>query len=98
MRSPRCAAVHLTSEAFMFSFPAVKRWQGFALLLLTIQVPAFAEGIDLQNTRSFQGVPFNNETVSLLSVMWIYQTAPDTRTASNAHSRISSAPTVDAQF
>jgi len=38
----------------MFSFPLMKRWQGFALVLLTIQVPAFAQGIDF-NTRSFQG-------------------------------------------
>src|SRR5216684_3303907 len=43
---------HIASEAFMLSFPLMKRWQGFTLLLLTIQVPAFAEGIDF-NTWSF---------------------------------------------
>ena len=30
----------------MFNFAPMKRWQGFALLLLTVQVPAFAAGID----------------------------------------------------
>src|SRR5438046_18353 len=88
----------MTSEAFMFSFPAVKRWQGFALLLLTIQVPAFAEGIDLQNTRSFQGGPINHETVRQLRVKWVYQTAPDTGTASNAQGSISSTPAVDGTY
>src|SRR5438034_131084 len=88
----------MTSEAFMFSFSAMKRWQGFALLLLTIQVPAFAEGIDLLNTRSFQGGPINNETVSQLRVKWVYQTAPDTGTASNAQGSISSTPAVDGPY
>src|SRR4030081_775536 len=69
-RGPLAALFHMTSEAFMFSFRPMKRWQGFALLLLTIQAPAFAEGIDLQNTRSFQGGPINNETVSQLRVKW----------------------------
>src|SRR5213083_402742 len=82
----------------MFSFPPMKRWQGFALLLLTIQVPAFAEGIDLLNTRSFQGGPINNETVSQLRVKWVYQTAPDTGTASNAQGSISSTPAVDGPY
>src|SRR6266566_6048760 len=85
----------MTSEAFMFSFSPLKRWQGFALLLLTIQVPAFAEGIDLQNTRSFHGGPINNETVGQLGVKWVYQTVPDTGTASNAQGSISSTPAVD---
>jgi glucose dehydrogenase len=76
----------------------MKRWQGFALLLLTIQVPAFAEGIDLQNTRSFQGGPINDETVSQLRVKWVYQTAPDTGTASNAQGSISSTPAVDGAY
>jgi len=76
----------------------MKRWQGFALLLLTIQVPAFAEGIDLLNTRSFQGGPINNETVSQLRVKWVYQTAPDTGTASNAQGSISSTPAVDGRY
>src|SRR6266704_2974522 len=88
----------MTSEAFMLSFPPMKRWQGFALLLLTIQVPAFAEGIDLLNTRSFQGGPINNETVSQLRVKWVYQTAPDTGTASNAQGSISSTPAVDGRY
>ncbi|TMH19735.1 MAG: hypothetical protein E6H70_02990, partial [Betaproteobacteria bacterium] len=82
----------------MLSFPPMKRWQGFALLLLTIQVPAFAEGIDLLNTRSFQGGPINNETVSQLRVKWVYQTAPDTGTASNAQGSISSTPAVDGRY
>src|SRR2546422_7900282 len=34
---PLAVLFHMTSEAFMFSFPSLKRWQGFALLLLTIQ-------------------------------------------------------------
>src|SRR5258708_39293227 len=68
------SANRMTSEAFMFTFSPMKRWQGFALLLWTIQVPAFAEGIDLQNTRSFQGGPINDETVSQLRVKWVYQT------------------------
>src|SRR5206468_12513882 len=98
MRSPRCAAVHMTSEAFMFSFSAMKRWQGFALLLLTIQVPAFAEGIDLQNTRSFQGGPINNKTVDQRMIKWDYTTAPDTGTASNEHSSASSPPADDPPY
>jgi polyvinyl alcohol dehydrogenase (cytochrome) len=82
----------------MFSFSPMKRWQGFALLLLTIQVPAFAEGIDLQNTRSFHGGPINNETVSQLRGKWVYQTALDTGTASNAQGSISSTPAVDGRY
>src|SRR5438046_6477000 len=88
----------MTSEAFMFSFSPMKRWQGFALLLLTIQVPAFAQGIDLQNTRSFQGGPINNETVGQLTVKWVYQTTPDKGTASSAQGSISSTPAVDGRF
>ena len=79
----------------MFSFPPMKRWQGFALLLLTIQVPAFAEGIDLLNTRSFRGGPINSETVGQLRVKWVYQTTPDTGTASSAQGSISSTAAVD---
>jgi len=74
----------------MFSFPPMKRWHGFALLLLTIQVPAFAEGIDLLNTRSFHGGPINNETVGQLTVKWVYQTVPDTGTANSAQGSVSS--------
>src|SRR5437667_12418104 len=88
----------MTSEAFMLSFPPMKRWQAFALLLLTIQVPAFAEGIDLQNTRSFQGGPINEETVGQLTVKWVYQTTPDTGTASSAQGSISSTPAVDGPY
>src|SRR5467141_2373887 len=88
----------MTSEAFMFSFPPMKRWQGFALLLLTIQVPAFAEGIDLQNTRSFQGGPINNETVGQLTVKWVYQTVADTGTANNAQGSISSTAAADGRY
>src|SRR2546429_5664950 len=85
----------MTSEAFMLSFPPMKRWQAFALLLLTIQVPAFAEGIDLQNSRSFQGGPINNETVGQLTVKWVYQTVPDTGTVNSAQGSVSSTPAVD---
>jgi polyvinyl alcohol dehydrogenase (cytochrome) len=92
------ALFHMASEAFMFRFPLIKGWQGLALLLLTIQVPAFAEGIDLQNTRSFQGGPINNGTVSQLTVKWVYQTAPDTGTANNAQASISSTPAVDGPY
>jgi hypothetical protein len=71
-------------EECMSSFVPMKRWQGFAvLLLLTTQVPAFAEGIDLQNTRSFEGGPINRNTVNDLKVKWVYQTAPDTGTVNN---------------
>src|SRR5262250_691949 len=79
----------------MFRFPLMKRWQGVALLLLTIQGPAFAEGIDLQNTRSFEGGPINANTVNDLKVKWVYQTAPDTGTANNAEGSISSTPAVE---
>src|SRR3979490_2478537 len=92
------SANRMTSEAFMFSFPPMKRWQGFALLLLTIQVPAFAEGIDLQNTRSFQGGPINDETVGQLTVKWVYQTVPDTGTANSAQGSVSSTPAVDGRY
>src|SRR6266853_6350147 len=85
---PLAALFHMTSEAFMFSFPPMKRWHGFALLLLTIQAPAFAQGIDF-NTRSFQGGPINDETVSQLTVKWVYQTVPDTGTTSSAQGSIS---------
>ena len=81
----------------MFSFPVMKRWQGFALLLSTIQVPAFAQGIDF-NTRSFQGGPINDDTVSQLTVKWVYQTVPDTGTTSSAQGSISSTPAVDGRF
>ena len=81
----------------MFRFPPMKRWQGFALLLLTVQVPAFAQGIDF-NTRSFQGGPINEATVSQLTVKWVYQTVPDTGTASNAQGSISSTPAVDGPY
>ena len=79
----------------MFSFPPMKPWQGIALLLLTIQAPAFAEGIDLQNTRSFEGGPINKNSVNDLKVKWVYQTAPDTGTVNNALGSISSTPAVD---
>jgi len=81
----------------MFSFPPMKRWQGFALLLLTIQVPAFAQGIDF-NTRSFQGGPINEATVGQLTVKWVYQTVPDTGTTSSAQGSISSTPAVDGRY
>src|SRR2546427_4713629 len=79
----------------MFSFPPMKRWQGFALLLLTIPVPAFAEGIDLQNTRSFHGGAINKKTVGQLRGKGGYQTTADTGTASSAHGRISSPAALD---
>jgi polyvinyl alcohol dehydrogenase (cytochrome) len=82
----------------MFAFPPLKRLQVLALLLLTIPVPAFAEGIDLQNTRSFHGGPINDDTVSRLKVKWVYQTAPDTGTASSAQGSISSTPAVDGAY
>ena len=81
----------------MFTFPPMKRWQVFALLLLTIQVPAFADGIDF-DTRSFQGGPINDETVSQLRVKWVYQTVADTGTASNAQGSVSSTPAVDGRY
>src|SRR5215469_12040159 len=64
LRAAGFCPLRVASEAFMFSFPLIKRWQGVALLLLTIQVPAFAQGIDLQNTRSFEGGPINKNTVN----------------------------------
>src|SRR5262245_43105756 len=85
----------MAGEAFMFSFTSMKRWQGFDLLLLSIQVPAFADGIDLQNTRSIEGGTINKNTVNDLKVKWVYQTAPDTGTVNNALGSISSTPAVE---
>jgi hypothetical protein len=34
----------------MSSFRPMKGWQGFALLLLAVQVPAFAQGIDFNTS------------------------------------------------
>src|SRR5215468_7009610 len=96
-RAPCSILRHDPWEAIMFSFAPMKRWQGFTLLLLTVQVPAFAQGIDF-NTRSFQGGPINEETVSQLSVKWVYQTVPDTGTANAAQGSISSTPAVDGRF
>jgi len=81
----------------MFSFRPMKRWHAFAMLLLTVQVPAFAEGIDF-NTRSFQGGPINEATVGQLTVKWVYQTVPDTGTTSSAQGSISSTPAVDGRY
>src|SRR2546425_530120 len=81
----------------MFNFRPIKRWQGFALLLLAVPVPAFAQGIDF-NTRSFQGGPINEATVGQLTVRWVYQTVPDTGTANAAQGSISSTPAVDSRF
>ena len=75
----------------MFNF---RRWHAFALLLLTVHVPAFAQGIDF-NTRSFQGGPINEGTVGQLTVRWVYQTVPDTGTVNAAQGSISSTPAVD---
>src|SRR3989441_9354712 len=68
-----------------------------AMLLVTVQVPAFAQGIDF-NTRSFQGGPINEATVGQLTVKWVYQTVPDTGTANAAQGSISSTPAVDGRF
>jgi polyvinyl alcohol dehydrogenase (cytochrome) len=68
------------------------------LLLLTTQIPAFAEGIDLENTRSFQGGQINNNTVKNLQVKWVYQTAPDTGTVNNALGSVSSTPAVEGRY
>ena len=81
----------------MFSFRPMKRWQAFAMLLLTVQVPAFAQGIDF-NTRSFQGGPINEATVGELTVKWVYQTVPDTGTTSSAQGSISSTPALDGRY
>src|SRR2546428_11491039 len=81
----------------MFNSRPIKRWQGFALLLLAVPVPAFAQGIDF-NTRSFQGGPINEATVGQLTVRWVYQTVPDTGTANAAQGSISSTPAVDGRF
>jgi polyvinyl alcohol dehydrogenase (cytochrome) len=79
----------------MFNF---RRSHGFfALLLLTVQVPAFAQGIDF-NTRSFQGGPIKEATVGQLTVKWVYQTVADTGTANAAQGSISSTPAVDGRF
>ena len=81
----------------MLNFRPMKRWQGLALLLLAVQVPAFAQGIDF-NTRSFQGGPISEATVGQLTVRWVYQTVPDTGTTSSAQGSISSTPAVDGRF
>jgi len=67
----------------------MKRWQGFALLLLTGTGPGVREELILQNTR-IPGGPINDETVSQLRVKWVYQTVPTRGTASNAQGSISS--------
>src|SRR5207245_6664796 len=94
---PLAALFHMTSEAFMSGFPLMKCWHGFALLLLTIQVPAFAQGIDF-NTRSFQGGPINDETVSQLTVKWVYKKVADTGRANKAQGMVSPTPAVDGRF
>src|SRR5262249_20858175 len=81
----------------MLTFPSMKCWQGFAVLLLTIPVPVFAQGIDF-NTRSFQGGPVNEGTVGQLTVRWVYQTVPDTGTTSSAQGSVSSTPAVEGRF
>src|SRR5678816_4020001 len=68
--------------------------RGFVLLLLTVQAPAFAQGIDF-NTRSFQGGPINEGSVGQLKVKWVYQTVPDTGNMNAAQGSISSTPAVD---
>src|SRR5437899_9992279 len=83
--------------SFSAGLPLNKCCQVFDYLLLTIQVTAFAQGIDF-NTRSFQGGPINDETVSQLTVKWVYQTVPDTGTANNAQGSVSSTPAVDGRF
>src|SRR5262245_16472447 len=90
---PFAALFHLTSEAFML----MNRWRRLALLLLTIPVPVFAQGIDF-NTRSFQGGPVNEGTVGQLKVRWVYQTVPDTGTTSSAQGSVSSTPAVEGRF
>src|SRR5580765_8878719 len=69
----------------------------FAMLLLAVQVPAFAQGIYF-DTRSFQGGPINDRTVGQLTVKWVYQTVPDTGTTSSAQGSISSTPAVDGRY
>jgi len=81
----------------MFSLARINRWQSLAMLLLTVQVPAFADGIDF-NTRSFQGGPINEQTVGQLTVKWVYQTVADTGTANAAQGSISTTPAVDGQY
>ena len=75
----------------------IKRWRGFALLLLTVPAAALAQGIDF-DTRSFEGGPINDDTVSRLTVRWVYQTVPDTGTTSSAQGSISSTPAVDGRY
>jgi outer membrane protein assembly factor BamB len=72
-------------------------FKAFALLLLAIQAPAFAQGIDF-NTRSFQGGPINEGTVGQLTVKWVYQTAPDTGTESATVASVSSTPAVEGRY
>jgi polyvinyl alcohol dehydrogenase (cytochrome) len=71
--------------------------QGFVLLLLAVQGPAFAQGIDF-NTRSFQGGPINEGNVGQLKVKWVYQTVPDTGNVSAAQGSISSTPAVEGRY
>jgi len=69
----------------------------FATLLLAVPVTVFAQGIDF-DTRSFQGGPINERSVSQLTVKWVYQTVPDTGTTSSAQGSISSTPAVDGRY
>src|SRR5206468_2330076 len=97
-RGPLERIIEMTrGGTLMFNFRPIQRWQGFALLLLAVPVPAFAQGIDF-HTRSFQGGPINEATVGQLTVKWVYQTAPDTGTASSAQGSISSTPAVDGRY
>lgn len=59
---------------------------------------AIAQGIDIQNTRSFSGGPINASNVKNLSLGWVYQTTPDTGTSNAPLGSVSSTPAVKGKF
>jgi len=71
--------------------------QGFALLLLTVQVPAFAKEL-ICRTPGVPGGADQRRDLSQLRSSGVYQTVPDTGTASNAQGSISSTPAVDGPY
>ncbi len=58
----------------------------------------WAQGIDLQNTRSFQGGPIDKNSVGNLRLQWEYLTTPDTGTITPGFGSVSSTPAVDGKF
>jgi len=69
-----------------------------AMGVLLFSSVSYGHSIDMQNTRSFSGSPINPSTVGNLQLNWVYQTTPDTGTASTPLGSISSTPAVKGKF